>query len=145
MFFLSQTFPQGLKPGKFPTFVARINPCPFKTSDDAFVLSCRPRAFLPPIRPGCHLRAIVSIHGIFGFYRVGSWLFRYLIAFHCDFSGRQKTCQGINLSANAPFPRDGVERTKGSHQKPGSVAGNVKTAPRGARTVLASQLAEAFK
>jgi hypothetical protein len=39
MLFLSQTFPQGLKPGIFPAFVARINPCPFKTSEDAFVLA----------------------------------------------------------------------------------------------------------
>jgi hypothetical protein len=30
--------PQGLKPGIFLSFAARINPCPFKTSHDAYAL-----------------------------------------------------------------------------------------------------------
>jgi DNA-binding NarL/FixJ family response regulator len=38
MYFLSQIFLQGLKPGIFLSFTARINPCPFKTGDDAFAL-----------------------------------------------------------------------------------------------------------
>jgi len=29
-FLCHKTFPQGLKPAIFPSFVARINPCPFK-------------------------------------------------------------------------------------------------------------------
>jgi len=42
MYFLSQTFPQGLKPGIFLSFAARINPCPFKTGEDAFALQAAP-------------------------------------------------------------------------------------------------------
>jgi hypothetical protein len=39
MYFLSQSFPQGLKPDIFLSFAARINPCPFKAGEDAFALT----------------------------------------------------------------------------------------------------------